>query len=80
VALAQAGAPQQRLARAHRHERVRAERQLGGHRRRGLLERDAVLVDGQAIELRATQARERFEPVHRAHVVERFGIQLDARV
>src|SRR5438046_1960708 len=41
------------------------------------LQRDRCRVAGQAIEVGAVKARERFEPVECARAIERFGINLD---
>src|SRR5260370_1843594 len=70
-------APTHRFSRAQRHNGVLAERVRRWNDPRFAFERDGGAIARQAIEVRAVEARERFEPFARARSIERFRVELD---
>jgi hypothetical protein len=58
---------------------VVAEGQRLGQRPGPALQRDGAGVARQAVEVRAVEAGEGFEPVERAGLLEGLGVQLDRR-
>ncbi|CAM2144453.1 hypothetical protein PT2222_160049 [Paraburkholderia tropica] len=69
--------PADRLAAAQRHDGHVAGQHFGGQRPLFAAQRDLLGAARQAVEVRTEEAREAFELVERARVVERFGVELE---